>query len=454
MRKIHEPCSSSALQSCADVVKPRPRKRLLIFLSGVFVLLQAGCQHHVSQSQAIASDAVRSQTDSLYDKLVDIRRDLHQHPELAANETRTSAKISAHLRELGLEVQTGLYGHSVVGILRGGHPGKTIAWRAELDALPGDFTDPALFKSQTPGVHHACGHDVHIAIALGIAEVLAKNRQSLHGTAVFLFQPEEETFKGAKALVERGVFSSITPDEIYGMHVTALPVGQIVVRENEMFSYQRRVSIRLKNELSKSEIQQLSKRVHGALFRTRPGAKPWEIQNVADPVIGVASQTTAFQDYLIINENFDSRTENGELVLEADLYETTASNLGSIISRIEGAIDASGHKSQLLSVRYVQENPTVLNNPTLTRLAVRTLQRTQGAGAVTLAYGQAPFFNDDFAYFQQKIPGVYFFLGGSNAEKGLIAMNHAPNFQVDEESIRVGVRSFSSLMVERLSAHN
>jgi metal-dependent amidase/aminoacylase/carboxypeptidase family protein len=425
-------------------------KRLLILLPSVFVLLQAGCQHNASQSsRSITSDAIRSQTDSLFEKLVGIRRDLHEHPEQAGNETRTSATIAARLRELGLEVQTGHYGHSVVGILRGGHPGKTIAWRAELDALPGDFADHAPFKSRTAGVHHACGHDIHIAIALGIAEVLSKNRQSLHGTAVFIFQPEEETFKGAKALIEQGVFSSITPDEIYGVHVTALPVGQIVVRANEMFAYQRRVSIRLRDELSKAEIQQLTTRVHSALSRARPGAKPWEIQNITDPMIGVTSVNTAFQDYLIMAEAFDTRAENGELILEADLYETSASNLGSIISRIERAIDASGHKSQLLSVSYVQENPTVLNNPALTRSAVRIMQQTRGAD-VKLAYGQAPFFNDDFAYFQQKIPGVYFFIGGSNAEKGIIAMNHAPNFQVDEESIRVGVRSFSSLLVARL----
>jgi metal-dependent amidase/aminoacylase/carboxypeptidase family protein len=428
-------------------------KRLSILLSSVFVLVLAGCQYNANNgSRSVAVDAIRMQTDSLFEKLVSIRRDLHQHPELAGNETRTSATIAARLREIGLEVQTGQYGHSVVGILRGGHPGKTIAWRAELDALPGDFADPVLFKSQTPGVHHACGHDVHIAIALGIAEVLAKHRQSLHGTAVFIFQPEEETFKGAKALIERGVFSSMTPDEIYGVHVTALPVGQIVVRANEMFAHQRRVSIRLKNELSKAEIQQLTKHVHSALSRARLGAKPWEIQNIVDPVIGVTSVNTAFQDYLIMAETFDTRTENGELILEADLYETSASNLGSIISRIERAVEASGHKRQLRAVSYVQENPTVLNNPALTRLAVRTLQRKQGADAVRTAYGQAPFFNDDFAYFQQKIPGVYFFLGGSNAEKGIIAMNHAPNFQVDEESIRFGVRSFSSLIIARLGA--
>jgi metal-dependent amidase/aminoacylase/carboxypeptidase family protein len=424
-------------------------KRLLVLiLSCAFVLFHTGCQHHARPRAA--SDTIRVQTDSLFEKLVGIRRDLHEHPELAGGEIRTSATIAAHLREMGLEVRTGQYGHSVVGILRGGHPGRTIAWRAELDALPGDFHDPALFRSQTPDVHHACGHDIHMAIALGIAEVLAKHRESLHGTVVFIFQPEEETFKGAKALIARGVFSSITPDEIYGVHVTALPVGQIVVRENEMFSYQRRVSIRLKNELTKTEIERLTKRVHSELSRARPGAKPWEIQNIADPLIGVTALNTAFQDYLIMDGNFDTRAEKQELVLEANLYETTASNLGNIIPRIERAIEASGHKTQLISVSYVQENPTVLNNATLTRLSIDTLQRTQGVDAVMPAYGQGPFFNDDFAYYQQKIPGVYFFLGGSNTGKNLIAMNHAPDFQVDEESIRVGVRSFSSLIIARL----
>ena len=423
-------------------------KRLLITLSSVFGLLLGGCQSN--PSQRTAADAIHLQTDGLFDKLLAVRRDIHQHPELAGYESRTSATIGAHLREMGLEVQTGQYGHSVIGILRGGQPGKTVAWRAELDALPGEFRDPALFRSQNPGVHHACGHDIHIAIALGIAEVLAKQREFLHGTVIFVFQPEEETFKGAKALIDRGVFSSITPDEIYGVHVTALPVGQILVRANEMYAYQRRVSIRLKNELSRADIVQLTKNVNSELSRSRTGAKPWEMQNIDDPVIGLTSPGTAFQDYLIMDATFDTRMENEELVLGFYLYETTASKLEGIISRIERVIDASGHKSQLVSVSYVQENPTVLNNASLTRFAIRTLQRSRGVDAVRPVFGQVPFFNDDFAYFQQKIPGVYFFLGGSNTEKGFIAMNHAPDFQVDEESIRVGVSSFSSLIIARL----
>jgi metal-dependent amidase/aminoacylase/carboxypeptidase family protein len=398
----------------------------------------------------MTQNSIQLQTDSLFKKLVDIRRDLHENPELAGNEIRTSATIAAHLRQMGLEVQTGKYGHSVVGILRGGHPGKTIAWRAELDALPGDFRDPVLFKSRKPGVHHACGHDIHIAIALGIAEILATHRKSLHGTVVFVFQPEEETFKGAKALIERGVFSSIKPKEIYGLHVTALPVGQIFVRPNELFAYQRRVRITLKDELSAAEIEQLTKNIQGDLSRTRPGAKPWELPRILDPEVGLTNPNTSFQDYLIMDPAFDTRREKGELLLEAYLYETNASNLPNIAPRIERAIEASGHKSKLRSVSYTQANPTVINDEKLTQQAIRTLQQAVGVEAIKTLYGQVPFFNDDFAYFQQKIPGVYFFLGGSNARKGIIAMNHAPDFQVDEESIRVGVRSFSSLVIARL----
>jgi metal-dependent amidase/aminoacylase/carboxypeptidase family protein len=443
---------SQAMRHISDFftsTKTRGTTRRFAMLSfSVLLLLQLGCRH---AARPITNDAIGLQTDSMFEKLIGIRRDIHAHPELAGHEARTSATIAAHLRRLGLEVRTGHYGHSVVGIVRGAHPGKTIAWRAELDALPGEFTDPALFKSQTPGVHHACGHDIHIAIALGIAEVMAQHRQALHGTVMFVFQPEEETFKGAKALVERGVFAAVKPDEIYGLRVTVMPVGQIVVRANELFAYQRGVSIRLKNTLSTAQIAQLTTAIQSALARTRVGAnpaKPWEIQNTVDPNIGLTNNNSDFQDYLIMDPSFSTRTENGELVLTTTLYETNAGNLTGILTRIEQVIAASGHTSQLLAVSYVQENPTVLNDPILTAHAVDALN---AAGAdVRLAYGQVPFFNDDFAYFQQTIPGVYFFLGGSNAAKGLIAMNHAPDFQVDEESIRVGVRSFSSLISARL----
>ncbi|WP_316822650.1 M20/M25/M40 family metallo-hydrolase [Pedobacter gandavensis] len=143
--------------------------------------------------------------------------------------------------DLGIEVKTDIYGHSIVGILNGKKKGKKISWRAEMDALPNDFPDEVEFKSKIKGVQHGCGHDVHLAIGLGIAEILSKNKKNLQGTVYFIFQPEEETFVGAKNMINSGLFSEIRPDEIYGLHITNLPVGKIMVKPNEMFAYQKRI---------------------------------------------------------------------------------------------------------------------------------------------------------------------------------------------------------------------
>lgn len=393
---------------------------------------------------------IEQETNRIFNKLVNIRRDFHENPELAGHEVHTQKIIQQYLLELGLEVETDIYGHGIVGILRGGKKGQSIAWRSDMDALPNDFPDAVAFKSKIKGIQHGCGHDVHIAIGLGIAEVLAKRKKSLKGTVYFIFQPEEETFIGAKAMVDNGLFSKIHPDEIYGLHVSALPVGQIMVRPNEMFAYQKRIKIQLKKEFSKEETKELMKKISNSLFRGTKGSKPWEIQSMVDPKIGLTNSNTIFKDYLFVDEHFTTRSKNNQFFVEAYLYETNSSHLEEIIPNIKKIIDDNGYKDQLISVSFVQENPTVINDERLTGIAIKTLQNIYGKNAVTPDYGQVPFFNDDFAYFQQKVPGVYFLLGGSNFEKGIIAMNHSPNFQVDEESIRTGVTYFSSLIMERL----
>jgi metal-dependent amidase/aminoacylase/carboxypeptidase family protein len=195
---------------------------------------------------------------------------------------------------------------------------------------------------------------------------------------------------------------------------------------------------------------ELTKKIYNLLSRAKTGSKPWEIQNIVNPQIGLKNPNTIFKDYLIMDEKFTTYHKNGQLFLEAYLYETNASNLKNIIPTIEQLIEAGNYKSQLLSISFIQENPTVINDKKLTDIAVKTLDHIYGKEFIVTDYGQTPYFNDDFAYFQQKIPGVYFLLGGSNFEKGMIAMNHAPNFKVDEECIRTGVKSFSSLILERL----
>lgn len=416
----------------------------LVFILAWFVISSSFAQDPLSH------ESIRLQTDRIFNNLVKIRRDLHENPELAGNEIRTQKVIAQYLLDLGLEVDTNIYGHGVVGILKGGRKGKKIAWRSDMDALPNDFADQVAFKSKNKGVQHGCGHDIHMAVGLGIAEVLAKNKASLSGTAYFIFQPEEETFIGAKAMINDGLLSKIKPDEIYGLHVSALPVGQIMVKPNEMFAYQKRVKIQLKNELTKEDAKALTKKIHSSLYRVSTGSKPWEIQLMVDAKIGLINPNTIFKDYLFMDENFSTHTKNNTLFLQAYLYETDSSKLKDLIPKIKQVIEGNGYKDQLLSVSFVQENPTVINDEKLTNTASKTLRNIYGKEVMVTDHGQVPYFNDDFAYFQQKIPGVYFFLGGSNPEKGIIAMNHAPNFQVDEESIRTGVKCFSSLIVERL----
>ena len=395
--------------------------------------------------------SVQQETDRIFEKLVKIRRDFHENPELAGKEKQTQEIIRQYLLDLGLEVKTDIYGYSVIGILKGDKKGKKIAWRSDMDALPNDYPDPEAFKSKIKGVQHGCGHDIHMAIGLGIAEVLAKNKKSLKGTVYFIFQPEEETFKGAKEMLNKGLLSQIHPDEIYGLHVTAIPVGQIMVKPNEMFAYQKKIRVQLKNGLSEEETKGLTQKIGNFLSRIQPGTKPWEIQSIVDPRIGLANPDTIFKDYLFTDGKFAVYSKNNESFLESYLYETNAANLDKIIPGVQKIIEDSGYKDKILSVSFVQGNPTVINDEKLTASAVEILQSLYGKNTAVVDYGQVPFFNDDFSYFQQKIPGVYFFLGGSDFGKGVIAMNHSPNFQVDEESIRTGVRSFSSLLIERLS---
>ncbi|ASZ13155.1 amidohydrolase [Chitinophaga pendula] len=416
----------------------------------LFVLLVSLASWQPKGKKVLTHELVRTTTDSIYDKLVKIRRDFHANPELAKNETRTREVIRQYLLDLGMEVDTSTYGHGIIGILKGKKPGRKIAWRAEMDALPNSFPDDVPFKSTVKGVQHGCGHDVHLAIALGIADILAKNKESLAGTAYFIFQPEEETFVGAKAMVAQGLFSKIKPDEIYGLHVTAIPVGKIVAKANEVFAYQKQVRIKLKNEVSKDEAKTLAQKINKALVRVQPNTKPWEIQHIVDPQMGLSNPNTIFKDYLIMDEKFRIYADKDALFMETYLYETNAANLQKIIPKIEQVIEAEKYKDKLLSVSFIQDNPTVINDAKLTEKASNTLSSIYGNDLISPDYGQVPYFNDDFAYFQQKVPGVYFLLGGSDFQKGIIAMNHAPNFKVDEQCIKVGVRSFTSLMIERL----
>ena len=419
----------------------------IIFCSAA-MLFQLSAMSQNNKIVPPVHQSIQVSANQMADQLVQIRRTLHQHPELAGKEQQTQAFLQKHLVNLGLEVITQTNGYGIIGVLKTGKKGKKIAWRADMDALPNDFPDPVDFKSTQAGVQHGCGHDIHMTIALGMAQVLAKNMEQLSGTFYFIFQTEEETFVGAKKLLDNQI-AQLHLDEIYGLHVTAMTAGQIMVKPNEIFAYQKRVQLRFNKTLDKEAIQEISQLLDAGLSRSMTNSKPWEMQQILDPKIGLSNDKTIFQDYCFLNQPYSAYTEKEEQILATDLYETNAQKIPLIIPQIKKILAASKYGSNLSAVSFIQENITVNNDPKLTGLAIQTLDQIYGKDFVVKAYGQVPFFNDDFAFYQQKIPGVYFLFGGSNFEKGWIAMNHAPNFMVDESCLLSGVKYFSSLLVER-----
>ena len=166
--------------------------------------------------------------------LVDIRRDLHRHPELSGEEVRTAGIVAARLKALGLEVRTAVGGHGVVGILRGGRPGPLVAYRADMDAVRSTADDPVEFRSVVPGIRHICGHDLHVTIGLGLASALASVRRDLPGSVMFVFQPAEERATGARAMLDAGLFAKELPAAIFGLHSAPLAVGVVMSKAGQM----------------------------------------------------------------------------------------------------------------------------------------------------------------------------------------------------------------------------
>ena len=399
-------------------------------------------------------DLVKNRADEIFDSLVEVRRDFHMYPELSGKEQRTSKKIEEYLLDLGLEVKTGVGGYGVVGILNGGKQGKKIAWRADIDAFSTNFPDIVEFASKSAGVRHICGHDVHTTIALGIANVLSDIKDELNGTVYFLFQPSEESFEGAKLMIKDGLFDIITPDEIYGLHMFPIPTGTISTKPDEVFTYMRRIRVSFKKGVPVDNVKELTTAIARDLSRAKPESKPWELQNLSHPEIGIFSPDNSYQDYLIIRDNFRVTELNDRYLFESVLYETDRLNLDSILIKAEQQILNSEYKDKFIGIEYTSEDPGVDNNKELTESALNLISEVYGGKSIIPDYGQIPFFNDDFSYFQQHVPGVYFLLGGSNSDKGLISMPHSPNFAVDEESIRIGVKYFASLIINRANVIN
>ncbi len=409
-------------------------------------------------------DALHQGIDRLADQVephvIANRRYIHQHPELSNRETETAAYIAEHLKALGIEVHTGIAKTGVVGVLRGGKAGPVVALRSELDALPNTEEVDLPFKStvrttyggKEVGVMHACGHDAHMGILLGVAEVLSQLRSQLHGTVKFIFQPAEEGAPageegGAALMVKEGVLDQDPkPQAIFGLHVlTQYEVGTVAYRAGGIMA----------------ATDDLKIVVHG---RSTHGAQPW---NGVDPITVASQIVMGLQT--IVSRQMDltkapvvltiGRIEGGlrfNIIPDAvTLYGTVRTldpsartDVEQRIKRTAENIAAASGASAEVSMGGEVSYPVTFNDPALTAQMLPTLARV--AGKDHLLECPAQTIAEDFSFYQQKIPGVFVFLGvrkpGASMEE--YAPNHSPRFKIDESGLKLGVRLLANLTVD------
>ena len=418
----------------------------------------------IAAAQNPASPASRSPDPSsriaqVMPKVVTWRRDIHQHPELGNREVRTAKLVADHLRSLGLEVQTGVAHTGVVAVLRGARPGPVVALRADMDALP--VTEmvnlPFASKQRTTyngaevGVMHACGHDNHVAILMGVAEVLAGMKGELAGTVKFIFQPAEEGAPegedgGARMMVQQGVLANPAPEAIFGLHVWPDTVGRITYRSGGIMAASDGLRIV----------------VHG---RQTHGAAPW---GGVDPIVVSAQIINALQT--ITSRQMDVTAApsivtigqinggvRGNIIPDSVVMVGTVRTLDTkhqkdIHERIrrtaEKVAEAAGARAD---VRIGLGYPVTFNDPALTARMAPTLARVarDGKAAIMPPVTGA----EDFSYFQQRIPGLYFFLGvvPDGTDPATAPKNHSPHFFADEKALPVGVRALTQLTLDYLA---
>ena len=398
---------------------------------------------------------------ALETQVVAWRRDLHEHPELGNREFRTAALVAAHLRSLGLdEVRTGVAHTGVVGLLRGGLPGPVVALRADMDALPvtEEVDVPFASKARTiwngeeVGVMHACGHDCHTAILMGVASLLAGLRAELRGSVKFIFQPAEEMPPegeegGAKLMIEQGALDNPVPQAIFGLHVTSRQnVGRVGYRPGPTMASSDKLKIT----------------VHG---RQTHGAAPWL---GVDPIVTAAQVVLGLQT--VVSRGLDITREPAVVTLGAikgglreNIIPDSVEMRGTIRAFDEAMRDDIHERVTTLAesisrgsragctVCITKNYPVTVNDPALTEAMLPTLARVAGAGLQLVPKVTG---SEDFSYFQRLIPGLFFFVGVTppGTDPARAPSNHSPHFYADERGLLIGLRALAHLAVDYLAA--
>ncbi len=384
------------------------------------------------------------------------RRDLHQNPELGNREFRTAGVVAEHLRALGMEVRTGVAHTGVVGVLRGGE-GPTVALRADMDALPvTELVDLPFaskvrgeYRGQDVGVMHACGHDNHVAILMGVAQVLAEMGEDLPGTVLFIFQPAEEgtpddSVGGAELMLAEGAFDAPRPDAVFGLHVFPYPAGTIATRPGGLMASSDSYKITI-----------TGKQTHGAI--------PWA---GVDPIVTASQVVLGLQ--AIVSRQLDA-TLTPSIVTVGKIDGGVRSNIIPDSVDLIGTIRTFDAATRLDIHERVRRTATHIaaaagatakvdiklgygvtrNDPALYQQMAPTLRGIAGDGFIQ---AQQTTTAEDFSYFANEVPGLFLFLGAAPDDPELVYPNHSPRFYADERALPVGVRALTALTLDFMAA--
>jgi amidohydrolase len=374
----------------------------------------------------------KAEAERLRERLIGWRRDFHRHPELAFEERRTAEIVADHLRRLGYQVQTGVAKTGVVGLLEGARPGPVVMVRFDMDALPVTEETGAEYASEVPGRMHACGHDGHVAMGMGLAELMAARRDEMAGTLKLVFQPAEEGGNGAEVMVKEGVLKDPRPDVFLATHVwNERPVGTADVTAGPVMAAAEKFTCVIKGRGG-----------HGALPHL-----------AVDPIVASAQVIAALQTVVSRNvspldtavvsvgsihggDAFNVIPPQVEMTGTIRTYEpsTRETVLRRVREVVEGVAAACGAEAEL---EIQPLTPAVINDADVAEVVRKAAETVLGPERVTS--GERTMGSEDAAFFMEEVPGCYFFLGSANADKGLDAPHHNPRFDFDEEALVLGL---------------
>jgi amidohydrolase len=388
-------------------------------------------------------NSLKEKIEEMKDWLVEIRRTIHMHPELGFDEVETSKLVAKWLERFGLEVTKGIAKTGVTGLLEGKGAGKTVAIRADMDALPLEEANPVPYASKIKGKMHACGHDAHVAILLGVAKYFSTSKDRLKGNIKWIFQPAEEGGGGGKVMVEEGVLENPKVDAIFGAHVfPLLPVGKVGIYEREGLAATDRFTIKIIGKGGHAANPHLSKdpiltaghlitQIHSIVSRN---INPLDSGVIT---IGKVNGGTAFN---IIPD---------EVELLGTVRSLTPQVREELKSRIEKVVQGVVHSFDM-DYRFDFEYgyPVLVNDLEMSKLVASACSK--GIGKENVEVLRPSMGGEDFAYYLEKVPGSFFRLGCRNEEKGIVHPYHSSLFDIDEEMLPFGVEMFVRIINQYL----